>query len=252
MYKIHILKNADWFAPGSVVFDHGHLLHDPVKICMACFLVQGEGHNIMIDTGMDGIDQTYTEADKKEWDHLGPSKDTKELLKEHGLSCDVIDTLLFTHLHFDHYWNVEQFKKARFVANRKDWFFAMDPYNLPVFSTKGFPRKPLAYLAGEAFERLTLVDDYFEPLPGIQMQWVGGHSPGAMVIRIETSEGPVIIVGDTIYLYENLEKDIPIGYYTNYRELIDAMNWLKKQDAILVPAHDYEIFKRFPTLTIGG
>jgi glyoxylase-like metal-dependent hydrolase (beta-lactamase superfamily II) len=246
------MKNADWFAPGSVVFDHGHLMHDPVKICMICFLVQGEGHNIMIDTGMDGIDQTYTEQDKKEWDHLGPSKDTHELLAEKGLACDDIDTILFTHLHFDHYWNVEQFRNAKMVANRKDWFFAMDPYNLPVFSPKGFPRQPLAYMAGEAFERLTLIDDYYEPFPGIQMQWVGGHSPGHMVIRVETGEGPVIIVGDAIYLYANLERNIPIGYYTHFKELIDAMNWLREQDAIILPAHDYEVFKRFPSLTIGA
>lgn len=250
MYKIQILKNADWFAPGSVIFDHGHLLHDPVKICMACFLLRGEGHNIMIDTGMDGIDETYTAKDRQEWDHLGPSKNIKDLLSEFDLSCDDIDTVLFTHLHFDHYWNVEQFKNAKLVVNRKDWFFALDPYNLPVFPPKGFPRRQLAYMAGEAFERLVLVDDYYEAFHGITMHWVGGHSPGHMVIQVETKKGPAIIVGDIIYLYENLEKNIPIGYFTNYKELIDAMIWLKKQNAILLPSHDYQIFKRFPTLTI--
>ncbi|PLR75530.1 hypothetical protein CU633_20585 [Bacillus sp. V3-13] len=251
MYKISILKNADWFAPGIVMYDHAYGVHDPVKICLVCFLIEGQGRKIMVDTGMDGIDQTYTEQQKDQFDHLGSSKDTSELLKEAGTSCEEIDTVLLTHLHFDHYWNVEQFPNANFVVNRKEWFHVMDPKNLPINPIKGFPREPLAYLAGEAFGRLTLIDDEYEVCPGISMHWVGGHSPGGMVVKFVTNEGPVIIVGDAFYLYDHIENNIPIGYCTDYREVLAGYEWLRKQNATLLPAHDYKIFEKHPSLIIG-
>lgn len=37
MYKVSILKNADWFAPGTVIYDHAYGVHEPVKICLVCF-----------------------------------------------------------------------------------------------------------------------------------------------------------------------------------------------------------------------
>lgn len=251
MYKVRILKNADWFAPGTVVYDHGYGVHDPQKICLVTFLIEGNGRKIMVDTGMDGIDKTYTEEQKRSFGHLGASKDTGELLQELGTSCEEIDTVLLTHLHFDHYWNAEQFTRARFVVNRKEWFHVMDPANLPICPVEGFPRGPLAYLAGEAFTRLTLVDEEAEICPGITMHWVGGHSPGGMVVKVRTEEGPAIIVGDAFYLYEHIEKNIPLGYCTDYREVLQGYRWLREQNAILLPAHDYRIFEKHPSLTIG-
>jgi glyoxylase-like metal-dependent hydrolase (beta-lactamase superfamily II) len=252
MYKITILKNADWFAPGTVMFDHGYGRHDPVEICLVFFLIEGNGRKILVDTGMDGIDRTYTEKDKLQFDHLGSSKDTRELLAEAGVTCEEIDTVLLTHLHFDHYWNVEQFPNARFIVHRKEWFHVMDPSNLPINPIEGFPRAPLAYLAGEAFDRLTLTGDDYQAAPGISMHWVGGHSPGGMAVKVETHDGPYIIVGDAFYLYEHIEKNIPIGYCTDYREVLQGYEWLRNQNVPLLPAHDYHIFERYPSRTIGS
>lgn len=251
MYKIRILKNADWFAPGTVMYDHAYGVHEPVKICLVCFLIEGNGRKIMVDTGMDNIDQTFTKSHLETFNHLGKSKNTDELLRECGTSCEEIDTVLLTHLHFDHYVNSQQFTNAQFYVNKTEWFHVMDPTNLPICPVKGFPREPLAYLAGEAFERLHLIGNEYEVLPGITMHWVGGHSPGGMVIKVQTNEGPVIIVGDAFYQYDQIENNIPIGYCTDYREVLQGYQWLREQEAILLPAHDYKIFDKHPSLTIG-
>lgn len=251
MYKIHILKYADWFAPGTTSYDHAYGIHAPQKICLVGFLVQGNGRNIMIDTGMDGIDQTYTPEDKERWDHLSKSRDTADLLKEKGLTLDDIDTVILTHLHFDHYINAPLYKKARFHVPRIEWEYIQDPLNLPACPIVGFPREPLAYLAGEAFDRLTLTEDGDEPVDGIKLHWTGGHSPGHMVVSVPTKDGKVIVVGDAFYLYEQIEKDIPLGYRTNVIEVMQGYRFLREQKATLLPAHDYDIFNRHPDLTIG-
>jgi len=250
-YCIHILKYADWFAPGTTVFDHAYGRHDAVKICLAGFLVRGGGRTIMIDTGMNGIDQSYTGADREAWDHLGPSRNTDDLLADLGLTLEEIDTVVITHLHFDHYINAPIYPKARFVLPRKEWDYFHDPRNAGACPEIGFPREPIQWLAGEAADRLELVGDEYEVAPGITMHWTGGHSPGHMVVRIPTSEGPAIVVGDAFYMYEHIEKDIPLGYRTNVQEVLEGYRWLRSQNAILLPAHDYAIFDRHPQGTVG-
>ncbi|WP_449355176.1 N-acyl homoserine lactonase family protein [Virgibacillus natechei] len=258
MYTIKILKHADWFSPGTVVYDHGYGRPGPVKICLVSFLIEGNGRKIIVDGGMDGIDKTYTDEDKTIWDHLGPSKDIHDLLKEQGLSLDDIDTVLLSHLHFDHYLNVQKFKNADFYVSKKEWFHVMDTDNLPRTPVVGFPREPLAYLAGEAYERLYLLNDIdaslgesFEIYSGISMHWVGGHSPGGMVVKVDTNQGSAIVVGDAFYLYEHIDKNIPMGYCTDYKEVLNGYRWLRDQNAILLPSHDYKIFEKHPSLKIG-
>lgn len=249
-YTIHILKYADWFAPGTTVYDHAYGRHDPVKICLAGFLVRGEGRTLMIDTGMDGIDATYTDAHRASWNHLGPSRNTAQLLGDFGLTLDDVDTVALTHLHFDHYVNAPLYGRARFFVSGREWSYLNDPVNLPGCPPVGFPREPLDWLARQG-ERLALVDDGHEIAPGITMHWTGGHSPGHMVVKIPTTAGMAIVVGDAFYLYEHIEADIPLGYRTSLAEVLEGYRWLRRQNAILLPAHDYDIFERHPTLRIG-
>ncbi|MBP7141002.1 MAG: N-acyl homoserine lactonase family protein [Opitutaceae bacterium] len=250
LYSVHILKYADWFAPGTTVFDHAYGRHDPVKICLAGFLVRGMGRTLMIDTGMDGIDATYTTADRIRWKHLGPSRNTADLLADFGLNADDVDTVAITHLHFDHYVNAPLYRRAQFFVSAQEWNYVRDPANRPGCPEVGFPRGPLDWLAGQG-ARLVLTNDGQEIAPGITMHWTGGHSPGHMVVKVPTSQGTVIIVGDAFYLYEHLESDIPLGYRTNLSEVLAGYRWLRQQEAILLPAHDYALFDRHPSFKIG-
>lgn len=249
-YTIHLLKYADWFAPGATVYDHAYGRHDPVKICLTGFLIRGGGRAIMVDTGLDGIAATYTAADRARWPHLGPSRDTAELLADFGLTPADIDTVALTHLHFDHYVNAPLYPRARFLVPEIEWRYVRDPVNAPGCPPEGFPRAPLEWLAGRG-ELLRLVGDGCEVAPGITMHWTGGHSPGHMVVKVPTTQGPAIIVGDAFYLYEHIERDIPLGYRTNLAEVLAGYRWLRAQQALLLPAHDYAIFDRFPNRQIG-
>ena len=154
MYTINILKYADWFAPGTTVFDHAYGRHEPVKICLVGFLVRGHGRVIMVDTGLDDIDKTYTDADRIRWPHLGPSRNTAELLAKFDLAPDDVDTVALTHLHFDHYVNAPLYRRARFFVSEREWRYLQDPDSLPGCPLAGFPRAPLQWLGSDP-DRLT-------------------------------------------------------------------------------------------------
>ena len=86
-----------------------------------------------------------------------------------------VDTLILTHLHFDHYLNARQFPRARIVVNRRDFEFVLSPANRRAMPRSGFPRAVFGWLVDEAM-RLELVEGEREVLPGVRVIETGGHS----------------------------------------------------------------------------
>lgn len=250
MYTVTILNNGDWIAPGTVGYLHAFSRHDPVNIVQNFFLVRGEGRTVLIDTGIDNP-ETYLTDDQRRLIAGGRSRTTEELLREVGVAPEDVDTLILTHLHFDHYINAPLFPNARIFVNRRDWLYVLLPENKRYAPRIGFPREVFGWLANEAWERLELVDGETEVLPGIRVVWTGGHSPGHQMVTVETGQGHVIIPGDEIYLYENLEADIPIGYYYDFERLVAAMDLIREMDGIVLPAHDPKVHDRHPSAQIG-
>jgi glyoxylase-like metal-dependent hydrolase (beta-lactamase superfamily II) len=250
MYTVTILNNGEWVAPGTVIYLHAFGRHDPVRIVQNFYLVQGGGHTILIDTGIDNLENYLTEEQEKRF-VSAPSCTTEALLREAGVAPEDVDTLILTHLHFDHYINARLFPNANIIVNRREWLYALNPENKRYAPRVGFPREVFGWLANEAWERLTLVDGEVEVLPGIRVIWTGGHSPGHQMVTIETAQGTVLIPGDEIYMYENLEADIPIGYYYTFENVVAAMDLIRGMDAIVLPAHDPKVHDLYPSLQIG-
>ncbi len=250
MYTVTILNNGEWVAPGTVIYSHAFGRHDPVKIVQNFYLIQGGGHTVLVDTGIDNLEDFLTE------DQVGSfvtssSRTTAALLQQTGVAPEDVDTLILTHLHFDHYWNARLFPNARIVLNRREWLYVLQPENKRYAPRIGFPREVFGWLANEAWDRLRLVDGEVEVLPGIRVIWTGGHSPGHQIVTVETPQGIIVIPGDEIYMYENLEADIPIGYYYNFENLVAAMDLIRGMGGIVLPAHDPEVHERYPSLRIG-
>lgn len=88
------------------------------------FLVEGGGRKILVDTGMSDTRRsvTYHHAGRQE-----KGQAIHEQLATLGIPTDAIDTIIFTHLHWDHCYNVKQFANARLVASEIEYRFALDP-----------------------------------------------------------------------------------------------------------------------------
>jgi glyoxylase-like metal-dependent hydrolase (beta-lactamase superfamily II) len=48
-----------------------------------------------------------------------------------------------------------------------------------------------------------------ELVPGVRVFPLGCHTPGSQGILVQTRVGPVVLTGDVVYKYENIEKDCP-------------------------------------------
>jgi glyoxylase-like metal-dependent hydrolase (beta-lactamase superfamily II) len=234
LHTVHVLCNGHWEAPGTVIYLHPYGRHDPVPIAQNFFVVRGPGHLALVDTGIDEV-----------------GRPTSELLVEHGIRPEDVDTLILTHLHFDHYLNARLFPRARIVVNRNEWEYVMSPRSRRATPRVGFPREVFGWLAGEAWDRLNLVEGDTDVVPGIRVLETGGHSPGHQMVVVDTAAGSVVIPGDEIYVYANLEEDIPIGYYHDFERVSRAMDLIGEIGGAVLPAHDAEVARRHPSGVIG-
>lgn len=228
-----------------------NLQNEGVKINVPCigWLILGGEKTVLVDTGPCDSDRAdrYHRPIKK-----SSAQEVHEALAKIGVSAQDIDVVIFTHLHWDHCFNLESFTKATFFVQRKEIRYAVSP--LPS------DRKP--YEAGEpglqppwmnVFGRFTLVDGDQRILPGIRVIYLPGHTPGSQGVVVETSGGEWVIAGDNVPLYENWIGDnrpehIPSGVYQNLYDCYDSLRRLEVYGSQVLPSHDEKVFKhsRYP------
>jgi len=66
---------------------------------------------------------------------------------------------------------------------------------------------------------------------------------------VNTSKGIVILASDNVYLYENIEKGLPIAATFDAESNVRAQGRMKKLAAspdLIIPGHDPAVFVKFP------
>lgn len=187
-----------------------HKFYDVVgdaDLPVVVLLVQGGGHNILIDTGMSSTDIADIYHHPGSYQNEGQA--IHEQLESMGMSPDDIDTIIFTHLHWDHVYNMEKFKNAKLYVQKVEYEYATNPiplyyksYEAPILGRKPpFDGAEFEFLNGEC-----------EVMDGISVYPTPGHSPGHQNVTIQTTEGIFHFVGDLFFTMDAL-KEVPEMHY---------------------------------------
>jgi len=230
------------------------------KVLLPCivYLVEGGTDLVLIDTGMADTER----ADK--YHHPGSYQPEgfaiQDQLAKIGIEPADVKTVIFTHMHWDHVYNMEKFVSARFIAHRKEYEFALDPIGVYY---KSYEHPSLGIQRPFDGIEVELVDGEKEIAPGIRVFPSPGHSPGHQSVEIDTAAGTYICCGDSIFIYDNLEP-IPSLHYSItpparfanvvecWKSIEDLKRRAKRRDLIL-PTHEPAIEqlmkeqKTFPT-----
>ena len=213
------------------------------------YLVLGDSKTIVVDTGPCDVEWAarYHRALTKT-----PEQEVPGALAKFGVKPEDVDIVILTHLHWDHCFNLEHFPNATFLVQREELAYAAAP--LPLDS---IPYE--AYVPGirppwmEVFGRISPVDGDADVTGNVSVIALPGHTPGFQGVVVETSEGPWVIVGDTVPLYENWRREgnapkIPGGIYQNLFDYQDTLERLRQFGDRILPGHDPEVLKhsRYP------
>ncbi|MGI6072788.1 MAG: N-acyl homoserine lactonase family protein [Lachnospiraceae bacterium] len=225
-------------------------------------LVQGEGKNILIDTGIDMDDPVKQEIIKMAG--IGNTHSPKEILTTVGLTPEDIDEVILTHAHFDHAGGLDCYPNATFYIQKKEYRGWTEYVSDPKFSAVGllgFDANDLKRLQKlEQEGRLVLLDgDVKDLFPGISvMQAAFGHTYGHQMVLIESDGTLFVHVGDVANRPENLKgtekfpffiPNVKFSVGSPYYAIMDyerLMKWTAGNVEKIIMTHDGSRRERYP------
>ena len=221
-----------------------------VWVPVVCWLLLGGQEPILIDTGLASCDELQRSLKAH---HVDPIPCVQKMdwrldkqLAKYDLKPQDIKIVILTHLHGDHLGNNEMFSRASFYVHQSEIPLCLEPPGwAPAY------RPDNAIHLRNVLERVTPLQTDVELFPGIELVHVGGHSPGSMAVIVQTKEGKVALAGDLVHSFENLELDWPIGSFWDLQQVMTGMQHLRNIADIVLPNHDWGIWKFFPDGAIG-
>jgi N-acyl homoserine lactone hydrolase len=172
-------------------------------------------------------------------------------LRQAGIEPRDIRTIVMTHLHLDHSSAMSEFDQARFVTTREEWraarsrLGALSGYvrsHLPPESAVDF----VEFATGQPWQGLERTIDLFGD-GSIRLVSTPGHSVGHFSVLVQTTKGPVFLLGDAVYTLRNLHEDRLPWRTASDQDSLDSMRQLRAYaeghpDVPLIPSHDPEVW----------
>jgi glyoxylase-like metal-dependent hydrolase (beta-lactamase superfamily II) len=226
--------------------DRARTLDIPVMV----WLLKGNnGRTVLVDSGFHrpGLVERW-----KVRDFRSPA----DAVAAAGVRPEEVTDIIVTHAHWDHAGGVALFPKATVWIQREEYeYYTGEAWHAR--NTHGGIEQEdmLALLRINMEGRLRLVEgDGQEPVPGIRCYTGGRHTRASQYVSAPVAGGTAVFASDNVYLYENLEKRVPIA------QTLDAAANLRAQDRIrtlastpelIVPGHDPAVFERFERVSDG-
>lgn len=168
-----------------------------------------------------------------------------------GVSPASVTDIIISHVHWDHLDGADLFPHARVWIQRAEYEYYVGPNGEALHDDiSPIDAKMLARL--RAAGRIQLVEgDAKEIIPGIRVFTGGRHTYASQYATVNTRVGSVVIASDNVYLYENLDRHVPIGTtFDSTANLAaqDRMGTLAATKRYIIPGHDQAIFLRFPVV----
>lgn len=251
-YTVQAFNAGTFWVPGPEVYwMHGWGTREEMNTLI--YLVQGGGRNILINTGpprdLTVINQAwlsffgYPEAQIARTDGQLP----ESILKSRGLTPDDISTVIVTPLQAYATANIHMFRNAEICISRRGWIedFQAPYYHLHVPRHLRIPPEVNSYLQNEGWEKVRLLEDEAEVLPGIRTFWTGVHHRSSIAVSIETTKGTALIT-DCFFKFGNLEQGHYLGVMESMMEADAAWKRIRREGKLIASVYDPEVFQRYP------
>jgi glyoxylase-like metal-dependent hydrolase (beta-lactamase superfamily II) len=219
----------------------------PQPLDFFVWAIVGKSGAIVVDTGFD-----ETMAKRRQRELVKPVSEGLEAI---GIAPDAVETVIVSHLHYDHTGNYDLFPRARYHLQDCEMAYATGRCMCHPALRLPFEAEDVVAMVRKAFAgRVTFHDGVDEIVPGVTVHHIGGHSKGLQSIRVKTQRGHVVLAADATHLYAHIDEGrvFPLTY--NVGEVLEGYNTLRKlatsRDHI-VPGHDPLVLARYPAAKPG-
>jgi N-acyl homoserine lactone hydrolase len=203
---------------------------DDALIDVPCFafLLTSEHGTVLVDSGPDPA-----RAARAGFRACGqPRQAMLDALAKRGRGPGDVDVIVHTHLHYDHMQNDDLFSRATIVVHQQEARWAAGP------DADEFCLSVADFLSAMA-DRLRLLDDERDVLPGVRVLPTAGHTPGHQAVLVRTGPGEAglaCIAGDLVSLRANVRHIQP-----SCRDPVAVGAFLaraQRESWRIIPSHD--------------
>lgn len=251
-YTVQALNGGSHWVPGPEVF-WMDCWNQREELNAIIYLIHGGENNILVNTGppqdLTALNQAwleffgFPEAQVVRTDAQLP----QNLLRSQGLTPDDITHVIVTPLQAYATANIPLFRNAEICISRRGWIedFQAPYYHLHVPRHLRIPPDVNHYLQNDGWEKLRLLGDEEEILPGLRTFWAGVHHRSSLAVCVETTAGTVILT-DSFFKYGNLENRRYLGVMESMMEADATWARIRKEAQIAASIYDPEVFTRYP------
>jgi glyoxylase-like metal-dependent hydrolase (beta-lactamase superfamily II) len=223
---------------GSLNVDSSNLFHGAptgprMDVPVWAALIEGHGHTIVVDTGIRDPEWVLETLENP------CSQATEETLEGALAAVDVaperVDTVINTHLHFDHAGHNRLLSFATFFVSEIEWNEARNPASEQqvLYDARDWLAPPL----GESSYTLVSGSRY-EVADGITLFPTPGHSLGHYSVLVTTDEGVLCVAGDVANHLDSFTTLQPPGLIVSAEAAVDSIRRVATQCDRVFLAHD--------------
>jgi glyoxylase-like metal-dependent hydrolase (beta-lactamase superfamily II) len=225
-------------------------LHDgPMPLDYYVWILRGTSRTVLVDTGF-GAEAAARRGRKRELDPI-------DALGRLGVEPNEIADVIISHLHYDHAGNLGRLGKARFHIQDREVAFATGRCMCDAFHRFPFDVEDVVSFVRHTYaDRVRFHDGDADPLPGISLHLLPGHTAGIQAVRVNTPRGAVVLASDVSHYYANFMRRSP------FQLTVDTAATLKSYDRLvaladgkvdrIVPGHDPWVRQLYPSYEWNG
>lgn len=228
VWTIEAIRTADLRTPGPEVFFQRDFTRQ-VELAIYSFVLRGPAATVVVDTGLGEHAALNRDVRMRKGEWAGFQAVVPPPAALDGLGAD--DVVLTT---FGPYaiGGLDRWPDARVHYSARGWDDLQRP-EVPLFR-RSLPPAIRTRLAGSGGQA---VRDRARIHPGLEIVELGGHSPSAMGVVVDTAAGRIAIA-DPVFHAETLTRGLPLGWVESLREWYGVFARLGPSVDAILPIHD--------------
>ena len=222
-----------------ILDDHSQ---DNQPIDFFIWVIENATRRIVVDTGFD-----HAEAGRRNRPVL---RTPGQALAACGIDAAAVNTVILTHLHFDHAGSLAEFPNAHLWVQEAEMAYATGPCMCADALRAPFTGDHVCDMVRALFDgRVEFVTGSAEVAPGVEVHLIGGHTRGLQAVRVRTRRGWVVLASDAAHYYENFLAAKPFPLVVDVEDMIRGFATIQRladSPDHVIPGHDPLVRRLYP------
>ncbi len=224
-------RNARVRADSFLMDDHPSAAHG---MDYYVWVLDNGTQQIVVDTGYD-----QAEASRR---NRPIEQDPCRAIEALGIKAETVETVILTHLHYDHAGSLDQFPAATFHVQAAEMAYVTGPCMCHGTLRMPYTADHICTMVQRIYSgRVVFHDGSGQVAPGVRVHCVGGHARGLQVVEVDTPSGPLCLASDATHYYENFMTGKLFPIVVDAADMLDGFQTIQRLAGgpqRVIPGHD--------------